>query len=268
MIRITNKINRNLKRKDTKLRILLHKSQRKTFKIGRASYLQYLAGGLNLVFLFGILFISVCNMASARDNNGSELPVAGVIPFQTSKELDAVFFRKNKELKKVYEKSVSMLPPEDPFTIELYMQEESPDDGPEWDYKAILRIGDYYYPLRLGTGHSVSIVDIKGTKGPEKILVIATGCFSDAGCMDLTYVIRVFSDQPFTITEFDGELLERKKAMSVADYKRLKSQGALLMHFYLYIGTEDCALEDSAFEFNGRGFRKIWNKREKVECAG
>jgi len=182
--------------------------------------------------------------------------------------LDAVFSRERKKLKKVYGKNVSMLPSADPFTIELYKQKESPSDGPEWDYKAILRIGDYYYSLGLGTGHTVSLVDVKGNTGPEKILVLYTGCFSDAGCMGSTYAIRAFSDQPFTLTEFDGELLKRKNAMSVSDYNRLKSQGALLMHFYRYTETAGCFLEDSAFMYGGRGFKKIWNKRKDVECAG
>ena len=190
------------------------------------------------------------------------------VPFQSSKQLDAVFLREKTKLNKVYGQNISMLPSANPFPVELYKQKESASDGPDWDYKAILRIGDYYYPLRLGNGHTVTLVDAKGNLGPERMIVLYTGCFSDAGCMGSTHAIRVFSDQPFTLTKFDGELLKRKDAMSVSDYDRLKGQGALLMHFYRYTETEGCFLEDSAFLSSGRGFERIWTKRENVECAG
>lgn len=246
----------------------MRQSQQKNCKVGDASHHRSFICNSKLLFLLSALFISACNMASARDNDSSLSPTTGTLPFQISKQLDSGFSHKATKLEKVYGRDVSMLPSKDLFTVELYKEKESPSDGPEWDYKAIVRVGDYYYPLALGAGHTVSVVDVKGNQGLEKVLVIATGCFTDAGCEELTYVIRVFADQPFTLTKFDGVLLERKKAISAADFERLRSQGVLLMHFYTYIETEGCALEDSAFEFNGRGFRKIWNKREKVECAG
>ncbi|MFN5910692.1 MAG: hypothetical protein ACK45H_05080 [Bacteroidota bacterium] len=75
------------------------------------------------------------------------------------------------------------------------------EDGPEWEFKAVVRIGEYYLPIRLGIDHSIQIQDLVYDDNMQEI-IINTGCFSDAGCLDKRMVIRTFKTRPFTLTDF------------------------------------------------------------------
>lgn len=117
------------------------------------------------------------------------------ISFTISKSVKDQFTESIKGLKRIESRTIN-----DTILFEVYKQGGN-EDGPEWDFKAIIRIGDYYLPIRLGIDHSIKIQDLVYNDDMQEI-IINTGCFSDAGCLDKRMVIRTFKRRAFTLTDF------------------------------------------------------------------
>ncbi len=115
--------------------------------------------------------------------------------FITSKSIKVGFEEAIKGLKRIENKTIN-----ENMIFELYKQGGN-QDGPEWNFKAVIRIGDYYLPIRLGVNHSIKIQDLIDNDNMQEI-IINTGCFSDGGCLDKTMVIRTFKRRQFTLTDF------------------------------------------------------------------
>ena len=117
------------------------------------------------------------------------------VSFITSNSNKDGFEEAIKSLKRIENKTIN-----ETMIFELYKQGGN-QEGPEWDFKAVIRLGDYYLPIRLGVNHSIKIQDLVSNDNMQEI-IIDTGCFSDAGCLDKTMVLRTFKRRPFTLTDF------------------------------------------------------------------
>lgn len=176
---------------------------------------------LSLMFLGFVLFIS-CNNNKSTDTPPKESKIEDVtvkqipdenaiadakldqenlddektkVSFITSNIIKDGFEKAIKGLKRIENKTIN-----ETMIFELYKQGGN-QDGPEWDFKAVIRIGDYYLPIRLGVDHSIKIQDLIYSDNMQEI-IINTGCFSDAGCLDKIIIIRTFKKRPFTLTDF------------------------------------------------------------------
>jgi len=175
---------------------------------------------LSLMFLGFVLLIS-CNNKSTdthpKESKIEDVPVKQIpdenaiadakldeenlddektkVSFITSNSIKDGFEESIKGLKRIENKTIN-----ETMIFEIYKQ-GGKQDGPGWDFKAVIRIGDYYLPIRLGDDHSIKIQDLIYSDNMQEI-IINTGCFSDAGCLDKRMVIRTFKRRPFTLTDF------------------------------------------------------------------
>jgi hypothetical protein len=117
------------------------------------------------------------------------------VSFMTSKNIKNGFKEAINGLKRIEYKTIN-----ETMIFELY-KEVGNQEGSEWAFKAVIRVGDYYLPIRLGVNHRIKIQDLVYNDKMQEI-IINTGCFSDAGCMDKRMVVRTFKKRPCTLTDF------------------------------------------------------------------
>jgi hypothetical protein len=201
-------------------------------------------------------------------------------PYRQSSPLDKDYQSKVKNLLKVDEQRIS-----ETASFELYKEKESEDDGPEWNYAAIIRIGDSYAPVELGINHKVKVEDISAMDGTSEI-IITTGCFSDAGCMEKTLIISIHQDRSFTITDFDqsalppqvNELYETygiqrsnyPESLYAKDLANIRKAGEFALVYDDYDEkSRKCFLTIQSFKKSTKGFMKgSFTKRISKTCAG
>ncbi|MCX6166448.1 MAG: hypothetical protein NT021_00460 [Sphingobacteriales bacterium] len=249
---------------------------------------------LSLMFLGFVLLIS-CNNKSAdtppQESKIKEVPVKQIpdenaiadakldeenlddektkVTFITAKSIKNGFEDAIKGLKRIENKTIN-----ETMVFELY-KEGGYQEGPEWDFKAVVRIGDYYLPIHLGDDHSIKIQDLVYDDNMQEI-IINTGCFTDAGCSDKRMVVRTFKKRPFTLTDF-GEYsnvyLTYKDLdgyYSITGYK--EKLGAVLDSKELIIISSDYATSQIIIQSYipyKTGFAKgSFIKKIKVELAG
>lgn len=161
------------------------------------------------------------------------------------------------------------------INFSLLKEEEKEEDGPEWDYAATILVGNNYFNLQLGISHKVIIADIAGTDNLPEI-IINSGCFSDGGCMEKVYIIRILSKELITISDF-GEVTMAteennpyKQNLFLADLREQKKLGKFIVCGNIYDElTSNCYLTFDSFEFSKFGFKKSnFHKKIKTECAG
>lgn len=176
---------------------------------------------LSLMFLGFVLFTS-CNNNKSTDTPPKESKIKDVtvkqipdenaiadakldeenlddektkVSFITSNSIKDGFEKAIKGLKRIENKTIN-----ETMIFELYKQSGN-QEGPEWEFKGVIRIGEYYLPIRLGVDHSIKIQDLVYDDNMQEI-IINTGCYSDAGCLDKRMVVRTFKMRPFTLTDF------------------------------------------------------------------
>jgi hypothetical protein len=159
--------------------------------------------------------------------------------------------------------------------------------------KSVIRIDNFYYLLTAEVAE-IKITDLAGNDQNLEI-IINTGCFTNAGCLDNTLVIRTFPETPFTITNF-GEMvnitnhssdikilkpnydgnqsnLYYEESLFKIDVERLRKKG----EFILIADGGDCASLKSdicckyleSHIISKKGFRKsTYRKILKTHCVG
>ena len=129
--------------------------------------------------------------------------------------------------------------------------------------------------MQLGIGHKVIIADIAGTDNLPEI-IINSGCFSDAGCLEKVYIIRILSKELVTISDF-GEVSiatednnQYNQNLLLADLREQKKVGKFIVCDNIYDEiTSNCFLTFDSFEFSAFGFKKSnFHKKIKTECVG
>lgn len=185
--------------------------------------------------------------------------------FLTSKSVKEGFENEIKGLKKIESQTIN-----GNVKFELYKQGGN-QEGPEWNFKAVIRIGDYYLPIRLGIDHSIRIQDLVYNDKMQEI-IINTGCFSDAGCLDKSLVVRTFKMRPFTLTDFgESNIYFTDKDLygySFPEYKQ-KLEDVLESKQLVVINFDDSHLVMQSFIPYKMGFAKgSFTKKVTVEIAG
>lgn len=165
--------------------------------------------------------------------------------------------------------------------FELFKEQESFEDGPEWNYSAILRIESQYFPIQLGIEHSIEVADISNNDSIQE-LIIKSGCFSDAGCLETVSIIQQNGDQKYTLTNFgeiwlangyEGLYLEEKqypKSKFEKDLNEVKKAGEfLIVEFYYDENSGTCYNIFNSVKKLPKGFEKgFFMKKISVVCAG
>ena len=77
------------------------------------------------------------------------------VTFITAKSIKNGFEDAIKGLKRIENKTIN-----ETMVFELYKQGGGNQDDTEWDFKAVVRIGDYYLPIHLGDDHSIKIQNL------------------------------------------------------------------------------------------------------------
>jgi hypothetical protein len=140
---------------------------------------------IKILFFFS-LFIYLPNILYSQD-----------LPYQTAKKIDNLFYHIIKDMEIVIEQTIIQNGQHSQFF--LYKIQSNNDDDPSYTHKGIIRINDFYIYTIIGLEPSIISADIAGNdKYPE--IIYNTGCLSDAGCPDGTYILRTFKMMPFTIT--------------------------------------------------------------------
>jgi hypothetical protein len=208
------------------------------------------------------------------------------VPFETAKKIDSGFYSAISVLKKTFAEEVLIFPNSEPVFVELYTNaihddangnkaeyendlEQDNDEG-EYIWKAILKIGEYYHSFELGLYYTFELKNVAGSKNSEKEIVIDYGCLWQDPCLPQLNIVRIFKDAPFTFTYFSGDIsriLERSDAMIKNEYDKYKKMGCILVSFYHW-NEPRCFDENAAYSISGKGFKKIWSKRKRRECAG
>jgi hypothetical protein len=161
------------------------------------------------------------------------------------------------------------------INFSLLKEEEHEEDGPEWDYAAILTLNNHYFNLQLGIGHKVIIEDIAGTDNLPEI-IINSGCFSDGGCMEKVYIIRILSKELITISDFGEVSMATEENnpynqnLFLDDLREQKKLGKFIVCGNIYDEiTSNCYLTFESYEFSAFGFKKSnFHKKIKIECVG
>ena len=118
------------------------------------------------------------------------------VSFITSNSNKDGFEEAIKGLKRIENKTIN-----ETMIFELYKQGGN-QDCIECDFKAVIRIGDYYLPIRLGDDHSIKIQDLVYNDNMQEI-IINKGRFSyETGEWEEIMVVRTFKKRPFTLTDF------------------------------------------------------------------
>jgi len=189
------------------------------------------------------------------------------VSYINSKNINDGFGEAIKGLKRIENKKINEM-----MIFELYKQQGN-QEGPEWEFKAVIRIGDYYLPIILGIDHSIKIQDLVYNDNMQEI-IINTGCFSDAGCLDKRMIVRTFKMRPFTLTDFDAsEVYLTEKDLDGYSFPGDKEKlSAVLNSKELIIITRDyksSQLVIQSYKPYKLGFAKgSLTKKLKVELAG
>jgi hypothetical protein len=113
----------------------------------------------------------------------------------------------------------------------------------EFEYESILRINDNYYKFNVGEESNLEVFDFVGHDGKKEIL-LNSGCTSDGGCgTNEQYIIRIFEDGSFTITEIGGFLnyitkdnfLDLCETYSTIEQNEVNNQLSTLVEYDIYI---------------------------------
>jgi hypothetical protein len=169
--------------------------------------------------------------------------------------------------------------------VEIYKQEDSEEDGPEWSYPTFIKIDNYSFNAKFGIGHSINALDIAGNDNLIEV-AIRTGCYSDGGCGEKLLIIRTFSNQPFSITDFgeakiitsadefydDLGISESKYPRSVAqaDLQNAKKAGEFIVVSNGYDEKKGtCYFSVRSYKLSTTGFtRGVLSKKITAVCAG
>jgi hypothetical protein len=190
------------------------------------------------------------------------------VPFQTSINIKNGFEKAIKGMKKMEDKTING------NTVFQIFKEIGNTDGPEWDYKSVIRIGDYYLPVHLGIDHSVLVLNAVYNDKMQEVM-LNTGCFSDAGCLNNTMILRTFEKEPFTLTDFGSNATFYRTTKDfdsyyyLVDHQKLQKvldSGELVIIDRDYIHSLLVVQSYIPYE---RGFAKgIFTQKLKVELAG
>jgi hypothetical protein len=197
------------------------------------------------------------------------------ISYLESISLNDEYYSKIKYLLNIYQGTLNG------HDYELFKEQESTEDGPEWNYSAILRIGGQYFPIQLGIGHSIEVADISNNDGIQE-LIIKSGCFSDAGCLETVSIVQQNGDQKYTLTNFgevwlannyEGLYLEEEqypKSTFEKDLNEVKKAGEfLIVELFYDENSGTCYLVFNSVKKSLKGFEKgRFIKKIKVICAG
>lgn len=197
------------------------------------------------------------------------------IKYKTAKPIDEIFYLQIKKLKKSNVITIG-----GNLTFELYKEREKETDGPEWNYNAIIKIGNFYLPLKLGSGHKLYLSNL-GSKAAPQPIILSTGCFSDAGCLEKQIVIMPFREEAFTATDFGiatyvpGEqidyLFDRSytKSQYNKDMEMINSNEEIAMLYYVYPKNGKCYHLIKSYKKTKKGFTKgSFSKKIPTICAG
>ena len=218
----------------------------------------------NVLFnLFIILLISI-SISHAQSKSSEE------IAYAKFKKQDAKYFDDLSKMNNILSRNVNT--PAGVVLLSIYKGEEIREDGDVSNIYAsgFLVMGEYYFPIEIGSDYKIDIVDIAGVdKFPE--IIFYSGCLAPHidGCGENLNIVRIVSKSNITITDF-GEITEiasekmnLKKYISprsaytqsnfLLDVKAQKKQGRFILKRldlnYGYILL-------SAYGLSENGFRK------------
>jgi hypothetical protein len=197
------------------------------------------------------------------------------IPYSESIPLNDEYYSKIKYLLNIHQGTLNG------YDYELFKEQESTEDGPEWNYSAILRIGRQYFPIQLGIEHTIEVADISNNDSIQE-LIIKSGCFSDAGCLETVSIIQQNEDQKYILTNFgeiglvnnyDGIYLEEQqypKSTFEKDLNEVKKIGEfMIVEFFFEENSSTCYKIFNSMKKSLRGFEKgNFTKKINVICAG
>jgi hypothetical protein len=197
------------------------------------------------------------------------------IPYSESIPLNDEYYSKIKYLLNIHKGTLNG------YDYELFKEQESTEDGPEWNYSAILRIGRQYFPIQLGIGHSIEVADISNNDSIQE-LIIKSGCFSDAGCLETVSIIQQNENLSFSYTNFGEVVLsseyeildlldeQYQKVEFDKDFSEIKKVGEfLIMEFFYDENNGSCYKIFNSVKKLPKGFEKgFFTKKISVVCAG
>lgn len=164
----------------------------------------------------------------------------------------------------------------DKVTSEIQFYYEAPDesDGPDFESKAVLRVDDYFFTLKVGLDPIIEIRDLVGSRADNE-MSINTGCLTDAGCEDKNLVFRFFKNAPFTVTTFHTSMggfytgEHWTGNLNRTTVNEIRKKGGMI---YLFSGGYEnnrCYLDFRTIYPSGKGLKKGEQiVKRKVECAG
>ncbi|MFN6092890.1 MAG: hypothetical protein ACK44N_10785 [Bacteroidota bacterium] len=189
-------------------------------------------------------------------------------PYEVGKELDNHFY--NLSLKYKLVKSISNKG--GIKNIKLFVDsynsgsDDGSDDFPAWDHKAIIQVNDYYYEFLIGKpypngSYDLRIDDIVGLKKRSEIIV-NSGCHSDGGCLNETFVIFNHETGPISVIKLD---------MFDGFESNIKTGEIILTNSMLYSEKSDsCYSISQSYKLSKYSIvkTKTFFKKRRVECVG
>lgn len=150
--------------------------------------------------------------------------------------------------------------------------EDGLDNGTEFEHKGFLQIDGYYFELSLGAvdwetmNYDLEIKDIAGADNKPEIL-LNSGCFSDAGCLDKSYLIITHEQEPFTVLDLEVPV----------DVDPYGEEGEVVITNEMYwiedndeTNNSECYIIKESYRLTRYSLIKTnsYLERKKIECAG
>lgn len=192
-------------------------------------------------------------------------------PYELGKPLDSRFYDQIKDME--VKESIS-----NKFgftTLKLYFNNENnfPKEMLDEEYEdieqehdAIIQINGYYYQFKLamklenGKYYNMKILDIAGIEKRNEI-IIETGCYSPAGCLNETLVIFNHKSGPISII----------KLGMTESYQKLSSGEVIIKNEMMWSeGSYNCHSVSQSYKLSKYSIvkTKTFFKKRKVECVG